>query len=479
MRASLDVTALWTLAVFFASVFAATLASVTLKRKYAHIITVSGWICTAVLGYILAFVAYSINITNDLVGILGLSALVCAAVHVLYDNSTSTKLFVSSSACLIANVCTFMFCGTTDGILAPKLGLIGEAGPYNTQNILFFIGIKLVVYAILFGLYLRFMRHSFINIYTALDEKLGRFLAMPLQAIVAFYIINFVTNKLGIMPGSGFFFWLYSMICLTFIVEYILLFNSVLWTSRALKTSAELDVARNIQSSSLPHDFSAFPELPSVDIFASMSTAKEVGGDFYDFFKIGNDTLCVVIADVSGKGVPAAMFMMRAKTLIRSYAETGQPIEEIIKSANRSLCDGNDAGMFVTLWAATINVNTGEMAYVNGGHNPPLLRRKDGSFEYLKMKVNFVLGSFDDVPYTRQELTLEHGDELYLYTDGVTEAMDVDGQLYGEERLHTVLNKESYANSNALCAAVKEDVEKFTIKAEPSDDMTMLSVMFR
>ena len=476
---SLQVTALWTLAVWFASVFAAALSAVTLTRKYSHFITACGWAITAILGYVAAFVSYSINITNDLVGILGLSALVCAAVHFLYDNSTSAKLFMSTSACLISNVCTFMLCGTTDGILAPKLGLIGEAGPYNTPNILFFIGIKLLVYTILFGLYLRSLRHSFINIYSALDEKMGRFLAMPIQAIITFYIINLITNKLGIFPGSGNFFWLYLMICFTFIVEFILLFNSVLWTSRALKTSAELDVARNIQSSALPHNFAAFPELPAVDIFASMSTAKEVGGDFYDFFKIGNDTLCVVIADVSGKGVPAAMFMMRAKTLIRSYAETGQPIEEIIKSANRSLCDGNDAGMFVTLWAATINVNTGEMAYVNGGHNPPLLRRKDGTFEYLKMKVNFVLGSFDNIPYTRQELTLEHGDELYLYTDGVTEAMDVDGQLYGEDRLHNVLNKESYASSNALCAAVKEDVEKFTIKAEPSDDMTMLSVMFR
>ena len=479
MHASLEVTALWAFAVFFASVFAALLTAVTLERKYDHIITVCGWLVTGILGYVIALITYSADITNDLVGILGLSALVCIAAHVLYDNTSSTKLFVSASACLIANVCTFMFCGTTDGILAPKLGLIGEAGPYNTANILFFIGIKLVVYAVLFFLYLRFLRHTFIKTYTALDEKMGRFLAMPLQAIVAFYIINFVTNKLQIMPGSGYFFWLYSMICLTFIVEYILLFNSVLWTSRAMKTSAELDVARNIQSSSLPHDFSAFPELPSVDIFASMSTAKEVGGDFYDFFKIGDDTLCVVIADVSGKGVPAAMFMMRAKTLIRSYAETGQPIEEIISNANRSLCDGNDAGMFVTLWAATINVNTGEMAYVNGGHNPPLLRRKDGTFEYLKMKVNFVLGSFDTVPYTRQELTLEHGDELYLYTDGVTEAMDVGGQLYGEERLHDVLNREAYASSNDLCSAVKADVESFTVKAEQSDDMTMLSVMFR
>ncbi|MBQ0102187.1 MAG: serine/threonine-protein phosphatase, partial [Firmicutes bacterium] len=326
--------------------------------------------------------------------------------------------------------------------------------------------------------YYKFLKTPFNDIFTALNGKLGLFVVAPVQAFIAFYIINLFTNLEGIYPGTTWFFPLYSMICLTFVVEYVLLFNSVLWSARAMKTSAELDVAKNIQTTSLPHDFNAFPELPDINVYASMNTAKEVGGDFYDFFKIGDHQFAVVIADVSGKGVPAAMFMMRARTIIRSYAETGQPIEEVMTKANASLCKYNDAEMFVTAWAGVIDTETGMLTFANGGHNPRLIRKKDGAFEYLKMKTNFVLGSFDTVRYKRQEYQLEHGDTLYLYTDGVTEAMNVHKQLYGEDRLLNVLNKEHYSTAENVIDAVKVDVADFTFKAEQSDDITMLSVFY-
>ena len=471
------ITALWTFAVFFASVFAAVLVGVTLKPKHKPVVTVLGWLAAAVVGYAVAFLAYHHDITNDFVGICVLSVIVCLTTILLYNGTVSTKLFMSSSACLIANVCTFMFCGTTDSLLAGRLGLI-KASPYEVPNLLFFIGIKVVVYTIIFFLYVRFVRKSFHDVFDALKGKLGFFVAAPVQAFIAFYIINLISNTLAIFPGTTWFFPLYSMICLTFVIEYLLLFNSVIWSARAMKTSAELDVAKNIQVSSLPHDFNEFPELPEINIYASMNTAKEVGGDFYDFFKIGDNQLAVVIADVSGKGVPAAMFMMRAKTIIRSYAETGKPIEEVMTMANASLCKYNDAGMFVTVWAAVIDLETGVMSFVNGGHNPPLVRKKDNSFEYLNMKVNFVLGSFDSIKYKRQEYQLNHGDTLYLYTDGVTEAMNVNNQLYGEDRLLNILNKERYSEANQVVAAVIEDVSEYTVKAEQSDDITMLSVFY-
>lgn len=469
--------ALWAFAVFFASVFASVIVMITLERKYNRIITIAGWVLAGAIGYAAAFFSYKQNIGNDFVGIVGLSVIVCIATVFLYNGSFSTKLFMACSASLIANVCTFMFCGTTDSLLAGRLGLIKES-PYEVPNLLFFIGIKLVVYAIIFVLYNHFLKKTFNDTFEALKGKLGWLLAAPIQAFIAFYIINLFTNTEGIFPGTTWFFPLYSMICLTFVIEYVLLFNSVLWSAKAMKTSAELDVAKNIQSSALPHEFNAFPEFPNINLFASMNTAKEVGGDFYDFFKIGDNKLAVVIADVSGKGVPAAMFMMRAKTIIRSYAETGQPIEEVMTKANDSLCQYNAAQMFVTVWAAVIDIETGLMSYVNGGHNPPLIRKKDGSFEYLKMKVNFVLGSFEGIPYRRQEYQLEPGDTLYLYTDGVTEAMNVDNQLYGEDRLQKCLNQKTFEKADSVVDAVREDVARFTVKAEQSDDITMLSVFY-
>ena len=473
----MEIIALWAFAVFLASVFASVLVAVTLEPKYKPIVTICGWLLAAAVGYLAAFFAYKFDLTNDFVGICVLSVIVCLATILLYDGTVSTKLFMASSAALIANVCTFMFCGTTDSLLAPRLGLIKES-PYEVPNLLFFIGIKVVVYAIIFFLYNKFLKKSFVDIFSALKGKLGLFVVAPVQAFIAFYIINLFSNTEGIYPGTTWFFPLYSMICLTFVVEYVLLFNSVLWSARAMKTAAELDVAKNIQTSSLPHEFNAFPELPDINVYASMNTAKEVGGDFYDFFKIGDHQFAVVIADVSGKGVPAAMFMMRARTIIRSYAETGQPIEDVMTKANASLCKYNDAGMFVTAWAGVIDTETGLMSFVNGGHNPPLVRKKDGSFEYLKMKVNFVMGSFDTVKYKRQEYQLEHGDTLYLYTDGVTEAMNVENQLYGEQRLLDILNKEHYNEAEQVVDAVKEDVAEFTVKAEQSDDITMLSVFY-
>lgn len=240
----------------------------------------------------------------------------------------------------------------------------------------------------------------------------------------------------------------------------------------------ELALAKAIQHSALPNIFPAFPNLPEFDIYASMDTAKEVGGDFYDFYMVGENKLAFLVADVSGKGIPAAMFMMTAKTMIKNYAETGMAIDQVMTEANARLCEGNDAGMFVTAWFGIIDILSGHVDFVNAGHNPPLVMHKDGGYSYLKSKAGFVLAGLEDFKYVTQTVDLEPGDKIFLYTDGVTEATDNNNKLYGEERLRTYLNSDLTLSPKETLQGVKADVDKFVDGAEQFDDITMLLVEY-
>ena len=191
-----------------------------------------------------------------------------------------------------------------------------------------------------------------------------------------------------------------------------------------------------------------------------------------------DDTLAFLVADVSGKGIPAAMFMMQSKTLLKSCAEAGMSVEQIFTVANEKLCEGNDAGMFVTAWMGILNVKTGHLTFANAGHNPPLIKRADGSFEYLKTKAGFVLAGMEGIRYRKNEMQLTPGDKIYLYTDGVTEATDAENQLYGEKRLLSLLNEIPDAGAQAVCDAVKTDVDAFVGEAEQFDDITMLCLNY-
>ena len=209
-----------------------------------------------------------------------------------------------------------------------------------------------------------------------------------------------------------------------------------------------------------------------------MDTAKEVGGDFYDFYFVGEDKLAFLIADVSGKGIPAAMFMMQAKTLLKSFAETGSAVNDVLTNANEKLCENNDAGMFVTAWMGIIDLKTGLVEFANAGHNPPLVRHKDGSFEYLKSRAGFVLAGMEGIRYKKNELQLNAGDEILLYTDGVTEATDANEQLYGEDRLLKLMNTLNGVPADSVCGAVKADVDKFVGDAPQFDDITMVYLRY-
>ena len=244
------------------------------------------------------------------------------------------------------------------------------------------------------------------------------------------------------------------------------------------RIDAELAFAKAIQHSALPSVFPPYPNRKEFEIFATMHTAKEVGGDFYDFYFVDEDNLAFLIADVSGKGIPAAMFMMTSKTIIKSYAESGMSVEEVFTVANEKLCEGNETGMFVTAWMGILNTKTGKVLFANAGHNPPLVKHADGTYEYLKSRAGFVLAGMEGIRYRKNELQLQPGDAIYLYTDGVTEATDLNTELYGEERLYTVLEKYKDVTPEELCDEVKKDVDAFVGEAPQFDDITMLALKY-
>jgi len=241
------------------------------------------------------------------------------------------------------------------------------------------------------------------------------------------------------------------------------------------RISAELDVAASIQISMLPGIFPPFPDRTEFDLYASMSTAKEVGGDFYDFYFIDKDNLVVVIADVSGKGVPAALFMMITKTLIKNCSYCRSP-KSVLESVNNKLCENNKADMFVTAFMGIYNIPEGKFVFLNAGHNPPLIKKRGGSYEFLETEPGYVLAWMKNTKYKEKEISLEPGDILYLYTDGVTEAMNGKKELFGEKRLLAVLNANRDCPPKELLPAVKREIDNFEDGSEQADDITMLAL---
>ena len=238
----------------------------------------------------------------------------------------------------------------------------------------------------------------------------------------------------------------------------------------------DLLMAKSIQTNVLPSHFPPYPNFADrIDIFARMITAKEVGGDFYDFYFVSPGKLALVVADVSGKGIPAALFMMRAKTTVQSYLKSGVGIVEAVSGANHRLARDNDANMFVTAWIGIVDLATGELEYVNAGHNPPLVKRACGSVEYLAARSGPPLAVMDGVSYRRQSFVLGRGDGIVLYTDGVTEASNRNGELYGGARLlQTVRGLLGARDAEYLLDGILKDVSAFSDGAEQSDDITLL-----
>ena len=238
----------------------------------------------------------------------------------------------------------------------------------------------------------------------------------------------------------------------------------------------ELEFARTIQESSLPKNF-VFPR-HDFELYATMDPAKEVGGDFYDFFFVDQNKLALVIADVSGKGIPAALFMMRAKTAIRGFAESGKTPSEVCYLANNTLCEGNEADMFVTVWLGIIDLTTGQMVCANAGHEYPVLMRAGGDYALFKDKHGLALAAMEGMRFREYELKLEPGDRLFVYTDGIPEAIDEKVEQYGTDRLTDSLNRVKERSMQETLPAVREDLARFVGEAEQFDDITMLGFAY-
>lgn len=251
-------------------------------------------------------------------------------------------------------------------------------------------------------------------------------------------------------------------------------------TAEKERIGTELKVATHIQLSMLPCIFPAFPDRDEFDIHATMTPAKEVGGDFYDFFMVDDKHLAMVVADVSGKGVPAALFMVIGKTLIKDHTKPGCNLGEVFTEVNNILCDSNDNGMFITAFEGVLDLETGEFRYVNAGHEMPFIYRKGVGYEAYKTRSGFVLAGMENMIYKEQSIQLDIGDRIFQYTDGVTEAMDKDNNLYGRERLNEILNRKCAMESpQRTLELVMEDIVGFVGNGDQFDDITMLCLEYK
>lgn len=244
------------------------------------------------------------------------------------------------------------------------------------------------------------------------------------------------------------------------------------------KIESELRVASNIQMSMVPKTFPAFPEVPEFDVYAVLKPAKEVGGDFYDFFFTDNDHVCFAIGDVSGKGVPAALFMAVTRTLLKSHVNSVRTIDQSMFKTNNDLCEGNDACMFTTLFGGILNIRTGELSFSNGGHNFPYIYRKNGTVEMITSANSTALGYMEEIPYQRETVMLYEGDALILYTDGVSEAMNNNQEFFTEERLETAIKKSQLTSAHDTVNTLMNAIDDFVAGAPQSDDITILVLTY-
>ena len=260
------------------------------------------------------------------------------------------------------------------------------------------------------------------------------------------------------------------------IYDYIRDLTSI--TAEKERIGAELSVATKIQASMLPCIFPPFPNRTEFDIYATMMPAKEVGGDFYDFFLVDDDHLALVIADVSGKGIPAALFMVITKVLLKNSAQAGKDPQSVLEEVNGQLCSNNPIDMFVTVWLGILEISTGKLTCANAGHEYPALCRKGGEYELIRDPHGLVLACLDGSRYENYELQLRPGDTLFVYTDGVVEATAHGNELFGTDRMLTSLNRDTGALPGELLPRMKADIDAFVGEAPQFDDITMLGIRY-
>ncbi|KNZ40927.1 PP2C family protein-serine/threonine phosphatase [Acetobacterium bakii] len=338
--------------------------------------------------------------------------------------------------------------------------------------ILLVSGISLLIFGTFITVYLVFLNKSIINPLQVIVDNATDFVNINMDdnigEIVALHIDVKTGDEIEMLAEA--FNKMTSDIS-----RYIKELTSV--TSERERIETELRIAKLIQEGMLPRNFD-FPERDEFTLYASMRAAKDVGGDFYDFFFVDDDTFCIAIGDVSGKGVPAALFMAMTKATVKDLVLRRLPVDEVMTEANINLCKNNEQGMFVTLFIAVINVKTGVFQWCDAGHDPAIIWKKDGSVEMLKGKKGFVCAGLETAVYKMNESTIEKGDIIYLYTDGIPEANNTTGQFYGMDRLINLISSKAEHDIKSLCASVLDDVDKFALSEPQFDDITMLGFKF-
>ena len=368
-------------------------------------------------------------------------------------NKTNINSFFKATVNGEESLC---YCVFTEGYYI--ISVMPNSEAFNLRDTAIYANtfIEILAFAALFGWIYRLIKAIFVNRIDKINKSLGKITNGDLDEVVD------VRNN----------------------VEFDSLSNDINSTVDTLKNyiaeasariDAELEYAKNIQNSALPH---YFPNNEHFEIFALMDAAKEVGGDFYDFSRLDKDTFNFLVADVSGKGIPGAMFMMRAKSVLSAFTEMGEAVNDVFTKGNERLCEGNDAGMFVTSWEASLDIPTGHIKYANAGHNPPVVRRADGTVEFIKGRPGFVLAGMEGIQYKTQELDLNPGDIIFLYTDGVVEATNINKELYGDDRLLEAIKLIEFETMEELCNKLLGEVNRFVGDAEQFDDITMLAVKY-
>lgn len=406
---------------------------------------------------------------------------VLTAAFFLYKERWEEKVFVTLLVVLIEMIVLHVFCEITGRLFSP--GITEKVYDYPPESArvlieIFWMGISTVILRV-------FIKNILLETLDKIKEELGKFLKLPVASYIVFLLVISVIKLLGLnfrsVNSSNVFVTGVVIVGLValYIFMYIALFDAVRISAESAKVQADLVIASDIQHSALPSVFPAFPDRHEFDVYADRRPAREVGGDFYDFFLIDKDHLALVIADVSGKGVPAALFMMAGKTTIRNQAIMGEKPGQVLANSNEQLLEGNEKGLFITAFFGILDLNTGEMEFSNAGHNAPYICRNDKTVEMLKMRHGFVLGAMEGIQYRTESTVLRPGEKILLYTDGVTEAVNTGLELYGEGRLETELRQIQGRGIQDIVASVSSSIDAFALGAMQADDITMLVVEYK
>lgn len=346
---------------------------------------------------------------------------------------------------------------------------------------LLYLGIGATISILLYIVYRRYLKSAMSILLSLSEEHYGKLTLIPFLSYITYSIFYLLMGYVGVYPympeGILYFVLVFASIIVIYATMYLAMFYGIFSAVKTTRIKAELDVASRIQSSNLPK---VFKERKDLSICALMDTAFEVGGDFYDYFFIDDDHLAVVIADVSGKGVPAALFMMMAKTLIKNNSSYQYSPSDILMHVNNQLYTNNASQMFVTVFMGILEISTGKFCYANAGHNRPIIYESKGDCNYLKSKNGLVLAGMQNVGYQDQEIIMKAGDRLFLYTDGLTEAINKKYELYGEHRLLELWKNMKNINISLaeIPGFIKNELSKFTNGANQEDDITMLLLQY-